>query len=89
MSLTCRINANGYLPDGTPIVRSHTVTGTLFRDGEPYPNAYIEIIEPDIDDIGTGYSDARGNFDIKVGEDTMHHVWVDSQDIQLVKIITQ
>jgi hypothetical protein len=91
MSLSALINASYYLPDGTPVVDSHTITGVIFKEGEPYPKAYIEIIEPDLHppDVGTGYADEQGRFSIKVGEDTFHHVWVDQQDIQLVKVLTR
>jgi hypothetical protein len=89
MSLRAIINTNEHLPDGTPLVRSHTITGTILKDGEPYPNVFIQIIEPDIDDVGEGYSDDMGRFVIQVGEDTFHHVWVDRQDIQGVKVLTK
>ncbi|MFM2193043.1 MAG: hypothetical protein RLZZ118_2000 [Bacteroidota bacterium] len=89
MSIKVTINTNEHLPDGTPLVRSHTINGSVTLDGAPYPDVYIEIIEPDINDIGTGNADGRGNFSIQVHDDTLHHVWIDGQDVQLVKVLTR
>lgn len=90
MNSSVTINTNEYLPDGTPLVRSLTITGTAYDSaGDPLGGAIMEIIEPDIHDIGRGTSNPDGTFSITVGDDTMHHVWVNGEDVQLVKVLTK
>ena len=89
MNYNVKINTNEYLPDGTPLVRSLTITGTITdNNGLPVGGANIEIIEPHINDIGIGTSEPNGTFVVVVGDDTMHHVWVNGEDVQLLKVLT-
>jgi hypothetical protein len=88
MSYTVKINTNNYTPEGIPIVNSHTISGNVTSNGTPVADAAIKIVEPDINDEGEGTTDAGGNFVVQIHEDTMHHVFVNGIDSQLVKVDT-
>lgn len=78
------------LPDGTPLCRDFSVRGAVTDDkGMPVPNASVRIIEPDINDIGEGITDAAGKFTVVVKEDTMHHVFVNECYVCTVKILVK
>jgi hypothetical protein len=89
MSYTVVItNATGKEPDGTPIVSTPDVQGNVTDNstGEPAANALVRITEPLINDEAQGYTDDNGNFDIRVGEDTMHPIFVNGELSARVKI---
>jgi hypothetical protein len=74
--------------DGIPVVRSHTINGNVQEGGRNVVGAEIRIIEPEVNDQGNGRTDNNGNFSVRIHEDTMHHVFVNGIDCQLVKVIT-
>jgi hypothetical protein len=74
--------------DGIPVVRSHTITGNVQEGGRNVVDAEIRIIEPQVRDEGSGRTDRDGNFGVRIHEDTMHHVFVNGIECQLVKVIT-
>ncbi|MFM2387943.1 MAG: hypothetical protein RL660_2700 [Bacteroidota bacterium] len=89
MGYTVTIHTTEHTPEGIPIVRSHTITGKVTEGGSPVAGAEIVIIEPDVNDEGSGQTDANGEFRVQIHEDTMHHVYVNGIDSQLVKVITR
>jgi hypothetical protein len=88
MSYTVKIDTNNYTPEGIPIVTSHTISGSVTSAGTPVGDAAIKIVEPDVNDEGEGTTDAAGRFIVHINEDTMHHVFVNGVDSQLVKVDT-
>jgi hypothetical protein len=78
------------LPDGTPLVRELIIRGSVTDSkGMPVPNASVRIIEPDINDIGEGMTDGMGKFVITVGDDTMHHVYINEMHCSMVKVLAK
>jgi hypothetical protein len=73
---------------GIPVARSHTIEGNVQEGGRNVPDAEIRIIEPEVRDEGSGRTDRDGNFSVRIHEDTMHHMFVNGIDSQLVKVIT-
>jgi hypothetical protein len=87
MAYVVRIDTDEY--DGNiPVVRSHTIAGNVTEGGRNVVGADIRIIEPEVGDEGSGRTDNNGNFTVRIHEDTMHHVYVNGIDSQLVKVIT-
>jgi hypothetical protein len=76
------------LSDGTPLVRELIIRGSVTDSkGMPVTNASVRIIEPDINDIGEGMTDGAGKFVVTVGEDTLHHIYINETHCALVKVL--
>lgn len=90
MNYKVQIDTKEALPDGTPLVRSFAISGRVTdMNNHPVPNADIKIIEPYINDIGVGKSNADGTFMINVGDDTMHQIWINGVQAHAVKVLTK
>ncbi|XZF12914.1 carboxypeptidase-like regulatory domain-containing protein [Chitinophagaceae bacterium MMS25-I14] len=81
------IETDEFMPDGTPLLRTYAIRGRVTdANNHPVANAPVRIVEPDINDIGEGMTGEDGSFVVIIHDDTLHHIYVNGMDVQLVKV---